>query len=89
MQVDKMNPVFPMLVLLSNPIVPSAKAKGHLITEEQYFSKDVDRLSHLTCPTCNTYGELFMGFFFMQCKACQNLYLSDKDDYQVYNYNEV
>ena len=82
-----MNPVFPMLVLF-NPIVPSVKAKGYLITEEQYFNKYVDRLNHLTCPTCNTTGELFMGFFFMQCKACQNLYLSDKDDYQVYNYSQ-
>jgi hypothetical protein len=67
--------------LLNFLFIPNTStAKGHqLISETSYFSTDVDLLNCYSCPTCNIKGKMFRGFFFIQCRECNNCFLDGSE----------
>jgi hypothetical protein len=64
-------------LFVTNPSTPVAKGREP-ISQETYFSLDVDLLSCYLCPTCCT-NALFRGFFFIQCRECSNCFLDESE----------
>lgn len=53
---------------------PRPKRVNKILTEAQYFSRDVDKLKGLECPACGE-QELFRGCVFIGCRSCLNYFV--------------
>lgn len=53
------------------------RQKSNPLTEEQYYTNDIDLLSQFRCPTCKSYA-LFRGCVYIGCNGCLN-YFSEKE----------
>lgn len=67
-----------MMFVMQLPIMEEEyiqpKKRRHVLTEQEYFSKDQEKLKDLKCPNCGDVGFLFRGFVFIGCTSCINFF---------------
>lgn len=54
-------------------ITPRRSNRSPILTEEQYFNRDKDKLKPFKCPTCGDH-ELFKGGVYIGCFGCLNYF---------------
>ena len=60
--------------------IPEEEHKKYIpLGEVGYFSNTNSTLQSINCPTCNEVGGLFVGFNFICCRNCSNLYLTEDE----------
>jgi len=50
-----------------------------IISESKYFGNGNDKLRNYVCPTCKESGGLFLGFFWIGCRKCNNLFITAEE----------
>ena len=72
------------MILLGFSVIPSnqefiRRPSKNPITEKEYYEQYTDELKHIPCPVCHANSSLFAGSFWINCRNCDNLYLTPKE----------
>lgn len=50
-----------------------------ILSQSEYYNTNRNVLKNISCPNCGIKGLLFTGFFYINCRACDNLYLTSEE----------